>query len=129
MIDNVVYNDEVGIFSAYTSFCERLVGFYSALEEFLENMKNSKFISMVENSQLLQIISEEEIEWAVPKSDHRLAPGPDGFPMPFFHKPWNVIKVDLSRATRDFFENGRLVRSINQTHLVTIPKIQSNSQI
>ncbi|GKB02393.1 aspartic peptidase, partial [Tanacetum coccineum] len=53
------------------------------------------------------------------------APALDGFSSAFFKKGWNNIGVDVCHAIRDFFVNGRLLKEINHTFIVLIPKVST----
>ena len=50
------------------------------------------------------------------------APGPDGFSLAFFQGSWDILKKDVMAVFHDFHATGNLVRSINATFLVLIPK-------
>ena len=50
------------------------------------------------------------------------APGPDGFPMTFFHTCWSMVKDDLMAVFHTFHEHGSFERSLNATFLTLIPK-------
>ena len=54
------------------------------------------------------------------------APGPDGFPPAFFQYFWEVVKLELVWATRDFFRIGKLLRRINKTFFASVPKIPTS---
>ncbi len=51
------------------------------------------------------------------------APGPDGFPTFFFQKYWEIIKDDIVKAIQEFFGEKNLLKEINATFLVLIPKV------
>jgi hypothetical protein len=40
----------------------------------------------------------------------------------FFQRNWGVMREDVSRAVRDFFEKGVMPEGINDTTIVLIPK-------
>ncbi|KAF3785524.1 retrotransposable element ORF2 protein [Nymphaea thermarum] len=85
-------------------------------------MREGKTVTAAENVSLLAPISEEEIIWVVKGADPDSAPGPDGFPNKFYIQNWEIVKEDIQSYVRDFFAHGRLVRKVNRTHIVVIPK-------
>ena len=40
-------------------------------------------------------------------------PGPDGFPMSFFQKFWNMVSVDLAKMCEDFYLGKANLERIN----------------
>uniref|UniRef100_A0A2N9J5R7 Reverse transcriptase domain-containing protein n=1 Tax=Fagus sylvatica TaxID=28930 RepID=A0A2N9J5R7_FAGSY len=50
------------------------------------------------------------------------SPGPDGFPMTFYHACWHIIKDDLLAVFGELYTEGSIERSINATFLTFIPK-------
>ena len=50
------------------------------------------------------------------------APGPNGFPIAFWHFSWDFLKEEVMGFFKDFFEHNKFVRSLNSTFLVLIPK-------
>ncbi|XP_020524781.1 uncharacterized protein LOC110007559 [Amborella trichopoda] len=50
------------------------------------------------------------------------ASGPDGFPLVFFQRFWNIIKDDLLAVVREFMIRGQIFKGINSTFLAWIPK-------
>lgn len=50
------------------------------------------------------------------------APDPDGFTMGFFLKCWEVVKEDIMKAFRNFFNREVFERSLNATFITLIPK-------
>ena len=75
------------------------------------------------NSLLKAIPSLEEIHQALFSLPGDKAPGPDGFPTFFFQIFWNVVKNDVVKAVQEFFGARNLLKELNATFLVLIPKI------
>lgn len=48
--------------------------------------------------------------------------GPDGFPVEFFQEFWEVVKLDLLEVVKESFMNKQMLKSLNATFLVLIPK-------
>lgn len=50
------------------------------------------------------------------------ASGPDGITALFFHSFWNIVKQDVIGAIQNFFTSGFLLKALNHTNIVLIPK-------
>jgi hypothetical protein len=59
------------------------------------------------NFALCQDFSNEEIGDALFQMGPLKAPGPDGFPMRFFQRNWEVLKVDIIKSVTQFFCLGK----------------------
>jgi hypothetical protein len=79
-------------------------------------------ISSDEACWLEKPFEEEEIFQAVSNMNGDKAPGPDGFPMSFFHACWPILRADLLAVFSEFHEFGSFQRSLNATFLTIIPK-------
>lgn len=77
------------------------------------------------NDRLTRSVSEEEIKTAVFQLGSLKAPGPDGYPGFFYQHYWEAIGPEVCRAIQCFFERGYLLKEMNQTNLVLIPKIKT----
>lgn len=53
------------------------------------------------------------------------APSEDGFPAIFFQKYWHIIGNEVSAFCLEVLNNGKEVSSINNTHIVLLPKINN----
>ncbi|RVW43416.1 Transposon TX1 uncharacterized 149 kDa protein [Vitis vinifera] len=65
---------------------------------------------------------EEEVFDALVGCNGDKAPGPDGFSMAFWLFAWEFVKADVMGFFKEFYENGKFVKSLNATFLVLIPK-------
>ncbi|KAF7838798.1 ribonuclease H [Senna tora] len=50
------------------------------------------------------------------------APGPDGMPPIFFQQFWDIVGDDLTGMVGSFLSRGNLLRSLNKTNIVLMPK-------
>ncbi|KAL0455418.1 UNVERIFIED_CONTAM: hypothetical protein Slati_0881000 [Sesamum latifolium] len=57
------------------------------------------------------------------------SPGPDGYSSGFFKVALPIVGDEVTRAVLDFFHNGKLLRQVNATLLVLIPKVQAPSHV
>ncbi|XP_028055419.1 uncharacterized protein LOC114259586 [Camellia sinensis] len=74
-------------------------------------------------SRLTKEVTDDEIKFAAFQLGSLKALGPDGYPSFFYHQYWDVIGADVCTAVRSFFANGVLLKELNHTNLVLIPKI------
>lgn len=51
------------------------------------------------------------------------SPGPDGFPGFFYQTYWSEVGDSVCQAVRSFFLGGKLLKELNQTNLILIPKL------
>ena len=57
------------------------------------------------------------------------APGPDGFPLAFYHFNWDFVRKEVMGFFKESHDNGKFVRSLNSTFLVLIPRKQNGEDI
>ena len=65
---------------------------------------------------------EEEVRTAVFNLASDKALGPDGFPISFFQKHWDLLKAEIMAFMIEFYMRGRLSRSIGASFIALIPK-------
>ncbi|XP_050207634.1 uncharacterized protein LOC126657053 [Mercurialis annua] len=66
--------------------------------------------------------SSEEIKAVMFSIKDEKAPGPDGYTSCFFKKSWRIVGENICSAVKEFFQNGKMLRQINATNIVLIPK-------
>jgi hypothetical protein len=47
---------------------------------------------------------------------------PLGQTVDFFQKFWDVVGADVCKAMKNFFRSGKILRRINTTNIVLVPK-------
>jgi hypothetical protein len=67
------------------------------------------------NGELLKEYTDQEIGDALFQIGPLKAPGPDGFPARFFQRNWGIIKEEVIRAVKHFFETGIIPTSTKQS--------------
>ncbi|KAL0294502.1 UNVERIFIED_CONTAM: hypothetical protein Sradi_6884200 [Sesamum radiatum] len=80
-------------------------------------------ITETEAEALVLPVSPDEVKQALFDIDESKAPGPDGYSAGFFKAAWPVIGGEVTRAIRDFFQTGRLLKQVNATLISLIPKV------
>ncbi|XP_022031917.1 uncharacterized protein LOC110932977 [Helianthus annuus] len=71
----------------------------------------------------LALVTADEVRKAMFSIGIDKTPGPDGYSSAFFKGAWSVIDEDVSNAIIDFFSTGKLLRELNHTLIVLVPKI------
>lgn len=65
-------------------------------------------------------VSKDKVKMAVFQLGTLKAPGPDGMSS---ISSISIARKDLEDAVFSFFDNGRMLKKLNHTHLVLIPKV------
>ncbi|XP_059668770.1 uncharacterized protein LOC132313844 [Cornus florida] len=81
------------------------------------------------NQKLMQKATEGEVHQALMEMAPLKAPGPDAVTPIFYQQYWDVIKGDLICFFNDFLEHGQLLKSLNATKVVLIPKVRVPTNI
>ncbi|GLT45910.1 hypothetical protein SLA2020_197060 [Shorea laevis] len=82
-------------------------------------------ISTQMNEDLCKEVSDAEIKTVVFQLGAYKAPGIDGFPGCFYQQHWDMIASDVCQAVRHFFNNGYMLKEMNRTQLVLVPKVRN----
>ncbi|GAU15784.1 hypothetical protein TSUD_236000 [Trifolium subterraneum] len=83
---------------------------------------NFKRIEAEDNVSLIDVFSEEEVRNAVWDCESLKSPGPDGVDFEFVKEFWEDIKLDFLRVMTEFHTSGRLVKGVNCSFVVLVPK-------
>ena len=86
-------------------------------------------ITDLENSSLCLIPSPIEIRDAMFSMHSLKSPGPDGLPPLFYKKYWAVVGNSVIKAVQNFFVSGKMLKEVNNTFIVLIPKVSNPSTI
>ena len=77
------------------------------------------------NQSLMKDFDAEEVRRALFQIHPTKAPGPDGMSAIFFQNFWHIVGEDFTTGILDYLSSGRMLSSINLTHIVMIPKTKS----
>lgn len=81
------------------------------------------------NDSLMRPVSMSDLEGVVSSLPKGKAPGPDGFPAEFFQEFWDIISHDLLDVVHESYSNKEMLRALNATFLVLIPKKEEANQL
>lgn len=76
------------------------------------------------NKALQEEVKDEEIKKVMNLFESNKALDPDGYPVGFFHRNWEILGKDVTKAVKEFFTKGKLLKQLNCTFLTLIPKTQ-----
>ncbi|KAK3189922.1 hypothetical protein Dsin_029483 [Dipteronia sinensis] len=65
----------------------------------------------------------EEVRLVLSKCEGNKAPGPDGFNLNFVKAHWRDIQEDFMNFMKEFHNDWSMVKDVNRTHVVLIPKV------
>ncbi|GKV09903.1 hypothetical protein SLEP1_g21337 [Rubroshorea leprosula] len=88
-----------------------------------------KQIALADNDYLIAPFTEEEIKTAVWDCESSKAPGPDGFNFKFIKSEWETIRGDVTEFIHEFQKNGKIVKSLNTSFIVLVPKVENPQKI
>ena len=74
------------------------------------------------NNSLLQPYTAKEVRQALFQMHPSKSTGPNGMSLFFFQKFWNIVEVDVTEAILLVLNSGHMLRKMNYSHIVLIPK-------
>jgi mannosylglycoprotein endo-beta-mannosidase len=86
-------------------------------------------VSSAENEALCLTFSEDELEQVIQEMKTDTAPGPDGFPVLFFKRCWQLVKNGVLHILNDFVLGRIDIARLNFGILSLIPKVPGADQI
>ncbi|CAN6691340.1 unnamed protein product [Malus baccata var. baccata] len=81
-------------------------------------------VTTEDNLALTTAVTEEEIKTVVFQIPPTRAPGPDGYSGCFYQDHWDTVGKDVIRIVKAFWHSGTILRKLNHTNLVLIPKVK-----
>ncbi|XP_052623926.1 uncharacterized protein LOC128134194 [Lactuca sativa] len=78
---------------------------------------------------MIRVVTDDEVKVAMFDIADNHAPGPDRFSSKFFKCAWNIVGPEVCKAVREFFWTGKLLKGINATRIVLIPKVDSPRKV
>ncbi|GJS29411.1 hypothetical protein Tco_0490031 [Tanacetum coccineum] len=78
---------------------------------------------------MVREVTDQEIHKAMFSIGDNKALGLDGYPAAFFKEAWNIVGTDVTKAIKEFFTNGVLLKELNHTIIALIPKVNNPMRI
>lgn len=85
--------------------------------------------SDIQQAYLKRQVLATEIKGTIDTMPRNKSPGPDGYCIEFLRASWDVVGNDVISAIEEFFRNGRLLKDLNTTTIVLIPKIDTATKL
>lgn len=79
-------------------------------------------IPNTKSSTIYAPFNEDEISLVIKSFESNKVLGPDGFPLLFYKKFWNILKGDILDVFREFHEKGIINKNMNNTFIALIAK-------
>jgi hypothetical protein len=121
--NGVVTEDVMEMSRMVTSFYKEL--YTTEGTEEMDEVLNSvpRKVTPEMNSQLLIPFEEKEVKEALFQMFPTKAPGPDGFPVHFFQRHWEVCGEEVTSIVLKVLKGEEQLNNINKTLIVLIPKV------
>lgn len=81
------------------------------------------------NRELLRPSSRDEVYKVAFQMGAWKLPGLDGYSGIFYHQYWHILGEDLFLTVRGFFNSGFLLKELNHTDIVLIPKVPNPESV
>ncbi|GJV84096.1 zinc finger, CCHC-type containing protein [Tanacetum coccineum] len=78
---------------------------------------------------MVRDVTDKEIREAIFSMGDNKAPGLDSYSASFFKEAWDIIAGDVTKAIKEFFINGVLLKELNHTIIALIPKVTTPMRI
>ncbi|KAL0420739.1 UNVERIFIED_CONTAM: LINE-1 reverse transcriptase [Sesamum latifolium] len=86
-------------------------------------------LSEEDSTALIKPVTAAEVKMAFFDVAEDKSPGPDGYSFGFFKAAWPIVGEEVTQAILEFFLHGKLLKQVNATLLVLIPKVQAPSRV
>ncbi|XP_074296921.1 uncharacterized protein LOC141627584 [Silene latifolia] len=120
------HQDPDEVLNSFVEYYEELMGTKGNPTPVLEHIiRQGPLVYESEWEDLCRIPTEQEIRATLFSIPEDKSPGPDGYTSGFFKPSWDIAKGDICEAVKNFFENGALLKQVNCTTLVLLPKVDN----
>lgn len=92
-------------------------------------MRKGPQLNELQRESLIAPVTEEEIIKSFKSIDDRTTSGYDGYSACFYKSAWEIIKDDLKKDVREFFDREILYKAINSSIVTFILKVSDASRI
>ncbi|XP_021852263.2 uncharacterized protein [Spinacia oleracea] len=95
----------------------------------IDLVRKGNQLSAAAAEDLIQPVTNMEIDAALKGIDNNKAPGIDGFNSLFFKKTWGIVKEDVYDAIKHFFLTRTMLQQVNNTVVTLVPKVQNATHV
>ena len=81
------------------------------------------------NKYLLEAFGAEEVRYAINQMHPTKSLGPNGMPLLFYQKYWEVVSPYVTKCVLQILNSGSLPCVLNETYICLIPKVQCPQKI
>jgi len=125
-----IVREDGSMTSSQEQVSEEFIGFYRHLLGSCSNtgsinptiISSGPTISLEHANALTRPVCDQEIRDALFDIGDEKAPGPDGYSACFFKQAWGTVGVLFCQAVHEFFRSGKILKQINHSTIVLIPK-------
>ncbi|GJU34638.1 uncharacterized protein Tco_1182992 [Tanacetum coccineum] len=121
--------DNANIHEAFISHFTNFLGQSATVTNLNVQDLFSNRLSSNQAEYMARQVSNEEIKEAIFSMGDDKSPGPDGYTATFFKGAWDIVGVDVSKAIKEFFMSGKLLKEVNHTISALIPKVPSPTRV
>lgn len=89
----------------------------------------TSFLPTELHDQLTRDVSDKEFFSVFKSMPKNKSPGPDGYTSEFYLAVWEIIGVSDTFAVKEIFHTEKLLKQVNATAIVLVPKVQHSSRI
>lgn len=116
--------DMEGIKEAFFGYYQSLIGSTaSTMAVHGPTVWKGKLMQSIHWNELMKPVTNDEIRRVMFFIPNNKSTRLDGYTSLLFKESWSVVGMDVCKATREFFENGKLLSRINATLITLIPKV------
>lgn len=95
----------------------------------IEAMREGTQVKWEQSIMLTAEVTEQEVVASLKSIKDDTAPVVDGYGTEFYKDTWSIIRVDVMRAIRHFFSNGRMYKVANNTVVTIVPKTSAACRV
>ncbi|KAL2930273.1 LINE-1 retrotransposable element ORF2 protein, partial [Bienertia sinuspersici] len=120
-------NTQSQIAQAFSQFYKQLIGsseVNNRIQVEQQIVNEGPIFRTEQQEDIMRAFTVQDVKEALFSMDGDKAPGPDGFGASFFKENWELVGPLIAEATLEFFQNGRMLKEINNTFISLIPKTQ-----
>ncbi|KAL2904477.1 hypothetical protein RDABS01_003187, partial [Bienertia sinuspersici] len=127
----VIQDSPEGIQTAFVDYYNELLGRKMGEREKVNSntVRRGPVLTEDRKRRMITPFTREGVKKAIFSIHGEKSLGPDGFGTNFYKHNWDLIGEEVTNAILDFFKSGKLLKEINNTFLVFIPKVPKSQDV